>query len=54
MPGDDRYRDLFKYRCTTEKLLMHIARIEESGDSVVWPVFLGGRDWILICRKDGA
>lgn len=41
----------YLYRCTTDKLTMHIARIEEAGDLVEWPVFTGGRDWVLVCRK---
>lgn len=41
----------YLYRCTTDKLTMHIARIEEAGDRVEWPEFTGGRDWILVCRK---
>lgn len=41
----------YTYRCTTDKLPMHIERIEEAGDQVVWPTFVGGRDWLLICRK---
>lgn len=44
----------YLYRCTTDKLLQHLANIEESGDQVIWPVFVGGRDWLLICRKAGA
>lgn len=41
----------YLYRCTTDKLVMHMERIEEAGDSVLWPVFLGGRDWLLVCQK---
>lgn len=48
---DESYQDLYRYRCTTDKLFMHIKRVESAGDTVLWPVFLGGRDWLLICRK---
>lgn len=41
----------YLYRCTSDKLMTHIALIEESGDQVEWPIFMGGRDWWLICRK---
>lgn len=41
----------YLYRCTTDKMVMHIARIEEAGDTVEWPCFIGGRDWVLVCRK---
>lgn len=46
-------RERYLYRCTTDKLLMHIGRIEADGDVVEWPVFVGGRDWVLVCRKAG-
>lgn len=41
----------YLYRCTTDKLVMHLERIGESGDLVVHSVFVGGRDWVLICAK---
>lgn len=41
----------YLYRCTTDKLLHHIARIEESGDRVLSEHFVGSRDWNLICEK---
>lgn len=44
----------YVYRCTTDKLEHHLNRIHDSGDEVVQPVFLGGRDWLLFCRQDGA
>lgn len=40
------------FRSTTDKLPEHISHIVESGDRVVGdPVFVGGRDWVLLCRK---
>jgi hypothetical protein len=51
LPEDAQFEDLYKYRCTTDKLLMHVKRIENAGDTVLWPAFVGGRDWLLICRK---
>lgn len=41
----------YLYRCTTDKLLEHIARIEEAGDRVLSEHFVGGRDWVLVCSK---
>lgn len=41
----------YVYRCTTDKLDLHLNRVQEAGDQVLWPVYLGGRDWLLICRK---
>lgn len=43
----------YLFRSTTAKLAGHIQHIEESGDSVAWPVFIGAREWVLICRKGG-
>lgn len=44
----------YLFRSTTAKLCDHLQHIAESGDTVVWPAFVGGRDWLLICRKGGA
>jgi hypothetical protein len=44
---------MYLYRCTTDKLVHHLERIEQAGDVVVWPCFIGGRDWVLICRQGG-
>jgi hypothetical protein len=44
----------YLYRCTTNQLVEHLERIESSGDTVRWPLFVGGRDWILVCSKAGA
>ena len=41
----------YVYRCTADKLEHHLNRVTEAGDEVVWPVFLRGRDWLLVCRK---
>lgn len=42
---------MYLYRCTTDKLVMHLERIASVGDTVLWPCFVGGRDWLLIVRK---
>jgi len=39
------------YRCTTEQLPTHLDRIRDCGDTVLWPIYLGGRDWVLICQR---
>jgi hypothetical protein len=41
----------YTYRTTTEKLGAALDKILGDGDQVLWPVFVGGRDWILLCRK---
>lgn len=42
------------FRSTLDKLPEHIQHITESGDTVVGdPTFVGGRDWVLLCRKGG-
>lgn len=41
----------YLYRSSTEKLAGHLQHIEESGDEVISPQFVGGRDWIVVCRK---
>lgn len=46
-----RCGDLYQYRTTTAKLLEHMKSIEDSGDTIIASEFLGGRDWILVCRE---
>lgn len=41
----------YVYRCTTDKLGDALDRIIESGDEVLWPVYAGGRDWLVLCRR---
>lgn len=41
----------YLYRCTTDKLAESLNTITQSGDSPVWPVHTGGRDWVIVCRK---
>lgn len=41
----------YMFRSTTEKLPEHMQHITESGDSVLDKTFVGGRDWVLLCRK---
>jgi hypothetical protein len=41
----------YTYRCTTEKLADSLNRITESGDFVADIFHVGGRDWVLVCRK---
>lgn len=44
----------YVFRTTTEKMSEHHQHILDSGDSVVTePHFVGGRDWLLLCRKGG-
>lgn len=45
--------DFYVYRCTSDKLQHHLNRIAAMGDQVFWPVFVGGRDWVLICLRGG-
>lgn len=40
----------YSYRCTTDKLEQHLNRIQSTGDELVSAHYLGGRDWILICK----
>ena len=42
---------LYKYRATTEKLDDAFQHIHRSGDTVRDIFWLGGRDWIIVCRK---
>lgn len=42
----------YVFRSTTDKLADHMQHITESGDTVIGdPTFVGGRDWVLLCRK---
>jgi hypothetical protein len=41
----------YTYKTTTEKLPDALQHIVESGDEIVLPQFVGGRDWIVVCRK---
>jgi hypothetical protein len=41
----------YVYRCTTDKLPHALDSIVGAGDEVLWPVWVGARDWVLICRK---
>lgn len=41
----------YQFRCTTNRLLEHRKSIQESGDTILEQSFLGGRDWVLTCRK---
>lgn len=43
----------YLYRTTTEKLAEALDKIEASGDTIVKPEHVGGRDWIVICRRTG-
>lgn len=44
---------VYPYRTTTDKLTRAFAEIEAAGDAVIHPVYVGGRDWVLICREGG-
>lgn len=39
------------YRSTTDKLSGHLTAIVEAGDTIVQPTYIGGRDWIIVCRR---
>lgn len=41
----------YLYRCPRESLMTSLKHIEESGDSVEWPIFMGEQGFWLICRK---
>lgn len=41
----------YDFRATTEKLAQHIDDIVESGDTILQAAHVGGRDWVLLCRK---
>lgn len=47
---------IYPYRTTYDKLDDGTAarHIQEAGDSIVTAHFLGGRDWVLICRHGEA
>lgn len=42
---------LYPYRTTTEKLEQAAAQVTAEGDKVISQHFVGGRDWILLCRN---
>lgn len=42
---------MYFFRCTEQQLGDSLAKIHESGDTLLQAVFKGGRDWILICQK---
>lgn len=42
---------VYTYRTTTDKLGDAYQHVEESGDEVIHPQWMGGRDWVLVCRK---
>lgn len=44
---------VYFYRCTEQQLGEHLTRIHEAGDTLHRAVYKGGRDWVLICVKDG-
>lgn len=45
----------YVFRSTTDKLPEHMQHIIESGDTVVGePTWVGGRDWVLLCRQGAA
>jgi hypothetical protein len=39
------------YRTTTDKLADSLNRITEAGDYITDTVHIGGRDWVIVCRK---
>lgn len=41
----------YVFRTTTDKLPRALDQVTSAGDQVLWPIFVGGRDWLLICRK---
>jgi hypothetical protein len=44
----------YVYRTTTDKLSDALTSIGEAGDVIVQPTWMGGRDWLIICRKASA
>ena len=44
----------YVYKCTTQQLESALNHIVESGDQVMQPAFLGGRDWVIVCIKGEA
>lgn len=42
------------FRTTTDQLAASMDRVVDSGDQILWPVFTGGRDWVLVCIKADA
>lgn len=43
---------MYFYRCTEQQLGEALDRIHGAGDTLITAVFKGGRDWVLICRKN--
>ncbi len=43
---------VYPYKTTTDKLSQAYAHVEGSGHTVEHLQFMGGRDWVLICRGD--
>ena len=41
----------YTYRSTTDKLGDALTAIAEAGDTIVQPTHVGGRDWVIVCRK---
>lgn len=41
----------YVYRCTSDKLELHLNRVIETGDVVFSVHHVGGRDWVLVCRR---
>lgn len=41
----------YLYRSTTDKLGEQLDSIVEAGDQVLSTHFVGGRDWVVICRR---
>lgn len=41
----------YVYRTTTDKLADSLNHITESGDTVIAPTHVGGRDWVIVCCK---
>lgn len=40
----------YPYRTTYDKLEQSLATVQDAGDVVLSTHFLGGRDWVLLCR----
>ena len=43
---------IYTYRTTSRDLSDSWNRIEAEGDAVVQARHMGGRDWLLVCRKE--
>jgi hypothetical protein len=42
---------IYPFRTTLDKLEHAHRQVTESGDEVLERHWVGGRDWVLICRK---